>query len=128
MLSTYVDTRELSTMVDGPDGGSGTSARSLVTLRPLWGGGDDAYLCSAAAAVPVHPGLGEAVRQAAVCEHAGLLGGPAVAGQARGAWPGQPFDSHQAAAGRQDPPGLVQAGVQVGPMVGGGDRPGDRYR
>src|SRR5215831_19973051 len=52
----------------------------------LCGGDRDAHLCPAAAAVPVHPGVGEAVHKAAVCERAGLLGGPAVAGQAGSAW------------------------------------------
>jgi hypothetical protein len=84
--------------------GSGRSSPArprhfLVIFRLLWGSGPDAHLCSAAAAVPVHPGIGEAVRKAAVCERAGLLGSPAVTGEARSARSGQPFDGHQPAAG-----------------------------
>ncbi len=100
--------------------------QSLVIFRLLWGGGHDAHLCSAAAAVPVQPGTGEAVRKTAVCERAGLLGSPAVTGEARSARSGQPFDGHQPTAGLQDPSGLLQACIQAGPMVHGGDRPSDR--
>jgi hypothetical protein len=38
----------------------------LVIFRLSWGGGPDAHCRSAAAAVPVHPGVGEAVCTAAV--------------------------------------------------------------
>ncbi len=110
-------------------------SRSPSAGAPSWwsfgshgGGGPDAHCRSAAAAVPIRPGVGEAVRKAAVCERAGLLGGPAVTGQALGARSRQPFDGHQAAAGLQDPPGLSQACVQVGPVVHGGDGPRDRHR
>src|SRR6516225_4624183 len=106
MLSTYVDGMRLSTIVDGSYGGNGCRAlcrpagcrwikpRSpmpdprAATFRLLRGARPDAHLCSAASAVLVHPGLREAVREAAVCERAGLLGGPAVTGEAGSARPG----------------------------------------
>src|SRR5215471_17959171 len=85
----------------------------------------DAHPCPAAAIVVVCLGVGEAVLTAAVSEGGGLLGSPAVTGQARSTRLSQPFDGHQPAAGLQHPPGLSQPCVKVGPMVHGGDGPSD---
>src|SRR6266540_1424129 len=73
--------------------------------------------------VPVHSSINESVIKTSLRERVGLWVGPAVTGQAPGAWLRAPFDCHQAAGGSQDTPCLSQTGVEIGPVVHGGDRP-----
>src|SRR5215469_17985626 len=64
--------------------------------------GRDAHLFAAAAGVPLDPGIGEAVRAAPVCERAGLLGDPAMTGEAGRAGPAQALNGHEPAARLED--------------------------
>ena len=62
---------------------------------------------------------------AAFCESFGLRFGPTVARKAAGAGPRPPFDGDQASTASQDPTRLSKPGIEVGPVMHGGDGPRD---
>jgi MerR family redox-sensitive transcriptional activator SoxR len=69
---------------------------------------------------------GEAMFAASVCEGAGLFIGPAVAGVAPRPFSNSSLHGHQATTGEEYSAHIPETGVDVRPVVHGGDRPYDR--
>lgn len=63
---------------------------------------------------------------APIGEGGGLFVGPPVSGMTPGPFRRPPFDGHQVAAGEEHPTNLSEPGVEVRPVVHGGERPEDR--
>jgi hypothetical protein len=91
----------------------------------IWGESDDAERRTPVAVDVLTDGGGEANNLAALSEGVGLCSRPSVAGQTVGPARDVPFDGYQPAARRQDTADLAERGVNVGPVVDGGQRPND---
>ena len=61
----------------------------------------------------------------AACERFGLRIGPTVAGVAASSGHCPPFDGNQTSTAAEDSACLSKPGIEVGPVMHGGDRPHD---
>ena len=91
-----------------------------IAVSVAWGEGDDAERRTAVALGVFTDCGGEAEGVAAAGEGVGLSPRPAVTGETVGAVGDVTLDGHEPAARRQDAADLTERGVNVGPVVDGG--------